>query len=67
MIEGDDIDRLEALIDRYGIAEVLMSVSELCGRKSEHIATNWQDAALAKRWATLEGAVGVIVPKAGGL
>ena len=58
---------LEALIDSRGIDQVLMAISEICGDKAEHIATNWQDAVLAKRWATIEGAVGVIVPKATGL
>jgi hypothetical protein len=58
---------LEALIDSRGIDQVLMAVSEICGHKAEHIATNWQDASLAKRWANLEGAVDVIVTQAGGL
>jgi hypothetical protein len=61
------VDELERLIDQRGIADVLMALSEICGAKAEHIAVNWQDAHLAKRWATLEGAIGVIVPKAGGL
>lgn len=62
-----DLIRLEAMIDRYGISQLLMALSEVCGAKSEHILTNWQDVVLAKRWATLEGAIGVIVPKAIGL
>lgn len=62
-----DKDFMEAMVDKHGIAVVLMAISEICGDKAEHIAHDWQDAGLAKRWATLEGAVGVIVPKAGGL
>ena len=62
-----ELEQLEALIDAVGIESVLMGVSEICGEKAEHIATNWQDTLLAKRWATLCGAVGVIVPKALGL
>jgi hypothetical protein len=58
---------LEALIDQAGIELVLMALSEICGAKAEHIASNWQDTLLAKRWATLEGAIGCIVPKATGL
>jgi hypothetical protein len=58
---------LEMLIDKVGIESVLMALSEICGEKADHIATTWQDATLAKRWATLEGAVGCIVPKAFGL
>jgi hypothetical protein len=61
------MEGLEQLIDQRGIANVLIALSEICGAKACHIAENWQDAHLAKRWATLEGAIGVIVPKAGGL
>jgi hypothetical protein len=66
LIKGE-CEALEVLIDKRGISSVLMALSEICGAKAVHIAENWQDTALAKRWATLEGAVGVIVPKAGGL
>jgi hypothetical protein len=58
---------IERMIDRHGISWMLETISEICGEKALHIATAWQDAHLAKRWATLEGAVGVIVPKAEGL
>jgi hypothetical protein len=63
----DTITSLEKLIDRHGIADTLIALSEICGAKAEHIATNWQDAHLAKRWATVEGAIGCIVIKAQGL
>jgi len=58
---------LENLIDRRGIQMVLQQVSEICGLKAEHVAQDWQDAPLALRWATVEGAVGVASTKAGGL
>ena len=58
---------LENLIDRRGIQMVLQQISEICGLKAEHIAHDWQDAPLALRWATVEGAVGVASTKAGGL
>ena len=58
---------LEGLIDRRGIEAVLQQISEICGLKSQHIASDWQDTALARRWATLEGAVGVASTKATGL
>jgi hypothetical protein len=66
-LTGQELAELEALIDRRGIEDVLIAVSEICDAKSEHIQTNWQDATLALRWATLCGAVGCIVPKATGL
>jgi hypothetical protein len=58
---------LEGLIDRRGIEQVLQQVSEICGWKAEHIAQDWQDTLLAKRWSTVEGAVGVASTKATGL
>jgi hypothetical protein len=58
---------LENLIDRRGIQMVLQQISEICGLKAEHIAHDWQDTLLARRWATVEGAVGVASTKAGGL
>jgi len=53
---------LEAQVDTCGLSSVLMALSEICGEKAEHIATNWQDAKTAKVWATAEGRIGVIVP-----
>jgi hypothetical protein len=55
------------MVDRRGIEDVLMALSEICGWKAQHISDNWQDGALAKRWATIEGAIGCVVPKATGL
>ena len=58
---------LEGLIDRRGIEQVLQQISDICGLKAQHVAEFWQDAGLAMRWATVEGAVGVASTKAGGL
>jgi len=58
---------LERIIDKFGIQLVLETVSGICGAKAEHIAHDWQDTSLAKRWATIEGAIGVASTKAGGL
>lgn len=66
-LSTEDCLTLENLVDHRGISSVLMALSEICGAKAEHISNNWQDPYLAKSWATLEGAIGVIVPKATGL
>ena len=58
---------LEALIDAAGIEAVIQGLSEICGLKADHITHNWQDTILAKRWATLEGALGVTSTKATGV
>lgn len=62
-----EIDALERLIDSQGIGQVLIALSEICGAKAEHIETTWQDKPLAKRWATLEGALGCAIPFTEGL
>jgi hypothetical protein len=62
-----ELDTLEALIDSAGIEAVIQGLSEICGLKSDHITCTWQDTALAKRWATMEGALGVASTKATGL
>jgi hypothetical protein len=62
-----ELDTLEVLIDAAGVEAVVQGLSEICGLKADHIAHNWQDAALAKRWATMEGALGVASTKARGL
>jgi hypothetical protein len=67
LVREADLLIIESMIDRYGIDSVLMGVSSICGAKAEHISHAWQDAHLAKRWAELEGALGVLVPKAVGL
>ena len=64
-LTGQELAELEALIDRRGIEDVLIAVSEICDAKADLV--NSQDATLALRWATLCGAVGCIVPKATGL
>jgi hypothetical protein len=61
-LDQQEKNQIEALIDSCGLSSVLMALSEICGEKAEHIATNWQDATLAKHWATAEGRIGVIVP-----
>jgi hypothetical protein len=55
------------MVDAGGIEAVVQGLSEICGLKADHIAHAWQDAALAKRWATMEGALGVASTKATGL
>lgn len=63
-LNEQELLEIETIIDRCGLSSILMGLSELCGRKAQHIAENWQDAKIAKDWATLEGAIGVVVPRA---
>ena len=45
-----DRQLLENLVDGSCIHDVLNELAQICGAKSMHIAENWQDVALAKRW-----------------
>jgi hypothetical protein len=58
-LNQNEIVELETLIDRVSLEAVLQALSEICGAKSEHILSNWQDKPLAKLWATAEGVIGV--------
>lgn len=49
----DLANQLEHLVDFYGIDNVLSMLGFVCGEKSEHIATNYQDAHMAKEWIKL--------------
>jgi hypothetical protein len=66
-LDQTELDTLEAMVDAAGIEAVVQGLSEICGLKADHIAHAWQNAALAKRWATMEGALGVASTKAAGL
>jgi len=63
----DETHALERILDKAGLQAVLEVLSEICGAKAEHVESNWQDKALARRWAMLEGAIGCLVPNAQGL
>jgi hypothetical protein len=66
-LNQSELNTLEALIDAAGIEAVLQGLSEICGLKADHITHYWQGTNLAKRWATLEGALGAASTKATGL
>lgn len=50
-------ETLEALVDRHGLFSVLNCLSGICGRKAEHIKSNWQDSNLAENWESAESAI----------
>lgn len=51
-------DELEALIDKHGLVAVLRSIEAICFEKAEHVAVDWQNASLAKRWCAIAEATG---------
>jgi hypothetical protein len=52
-------DALEAILNVTNLNAVVQALSEICEEKADHIATNWQDAGLAKQWRTAAGKLGV--------
>jgi hypothetical protein len=46
-----DVELLESWIDRGGLVAVIEAVSVIAREKAEHVATTWDDAELARRWA----------------
>ena len=52
-----DATSLEALVDKYGIESIVCGLAGICSAKAEHIATNWQDASLAKRWMVVSATI----------
>jgi len=49
---SNEMEALEALIDRVGMFETIVALSVICGDKAEHIRHNWQDKVTAKQWDT---------------
>lgn len=41
---------IETMVDRDSVALVVRTLSIVCTEKADHIATTWQDAALAREW-----------------
>jgi hypothetical protein len=60
---GDMLDALERLVDKHGLGGVLWVLVEVCEQKAEHIRTNWQDKATARRWARAAAAIDQIINK----
>jgi hypothetical protein len=44
---------LEGLIDRATLTVVLKALVEICQGKADHVATNWQDESLSRKWSDM--------------
>lgn len=45
-----DRDALEAMIDKFSLANVVGALALVCLDKAEHLRGNWQDETSAKSW-----------------
>ena len=43
-------DVTESMIDKHGVADVLLMIGDICNAKAEHISINWQDEGLSHKW-----------------
>ena len=43
-------DALEAMVDKFGLQNVLNGLACICSGKADHIEHNWQDQRAAKHW-----------------
>ena len=46
-------DKMEDVVDQYGLAEVLYWLQQICQDKAEHLRSNWQDENSAQHWEEL--------------
>lgn len=51
-LERIDAEKLEKMLDTYGLKNVLETLSSICHAKSQHIAENWQDGPESLSWAS---------------
>jgi len=45
-----DLDKIEDLVDKHGITNLLFGLSQIAFRKAEHLRENWQDEKQAEAW-----------------
>jgi len=43
-------EELEAMVDRYGLDNVVSALVDICHAKAEHVGSVWQDWRLADAW-----------------
>lgn len=61
-INANDVQTLEQIIDRVGLAELADTIARIAHEKAEHVQTNWRDANLAKTWTRVGRRFDKLVP-----
>lgn len=56
-------DTVERLIDKYGVANVLMMIMDIARDKGGHIYASYQDAGLEEKWNIAANVIGQAVRK----
>jgi hypothetical protein len=47
---GEAMLALEVMVDKVGLRNVIFALACIAEDKAEHVRSNWQDHALAKKW-----------------
>lgn len=53
----DEMDTIEAIIDRNGMANVMLALVHICGEKADHLRSSWQDEQTARNWDNVSDAM----------
>lgn len=53
-------DAMERLIDKYGVADVILMINDICDAKAHHISASYGDEGLSNKWLR----VGTVMRKA---
>jgi hypothetical protein len=61
-IEQQELDAIEQIIDRVGMAQIAEAVSAIAVQKSIHVQENWQDQNLAKTWDRIARKFDKLIP-----
>lgn len=49
-MDTEEMQAIEAIIDKLGLSDTLHIIADICTAKANHVESNWQDAALAGQW-----------------
>jgi hypothetical protein len=61
-IEQKEVDILEAIIDRVGLAQLAEAISAIAAGKADHVQTNWADKGLAQTWTRIGRKFDKLIP-----
>jgi hypothetical protein len=51
------LTELESLVDKHGIALLMLGLEHIADEKAEHVQSNWQDLVLADVWRKVSDAL----------
>jgi len=51
------LEDLEGLIDKHGMAKIMLGLVHITDEKAEHVKCNWEDLVLADAWRKVSEAL----------